>query len=99
MRRNPGSTVYAGTLNVGSTLLHVKTTTAAGDTAVARMAALVEQARCRPTTMLRCVHCPEPAPLCEQPPVPLTQARPPCLPAGCMAALEVEHFLEAHGQA
>ena len=43
MLRGPGSPVHAGTLNVGSTVLLVKTTSAAGDTAVARMAALVEQ--------------------------------------------------------
>jgi len=40
----PGSTVRAGTLNCGSGVLRVRTTAAAGDTAVARMAALVEQA-------------------------------------------------------
>ncbi|KAL4424213.1 hypothetical protein ABPG75_001514 [Micractinium tetrahymenae] len=42
--RRPGDTVHAGTLNVGSTPLLVRTTAAAGDTAVARMAQLVEQA-------------------------------------------------------
>lgn len=42
--RRPGSLVQAGTINVGAGTLLVCTTAAAGDTAVARMAALVEQA-------------------------------------------------------
>ncbi|KAL4442750.1 hypothetical protein ABPG77_006744 [Micractinium sp. CCAP 211/92] len=42
--RRPGDAVHAGTLNVGSAPLLVRTTAAAGDTAVARMAQLVEQA-------------------------------------------------------
>ncbi len=42
--RGPGSTVHAGTLNVGSAVLRVRTTATAGDTAVARMASLVEAA-------------------------------------------------------
>ena len=42
--RGPGTMVRAGTLNCGSGVLRVRTTAAAGDTAVARMAALVEQA-------------------------------------------------------
>lgn len=44
MLRRPGDAVHAGTLNVGSTPLLVRTSAAAGDTAVARMAQLVEQA-------------------------------------------------------
>lgn len=44
MLRGPGSMVHAGTLNVGSAVLRVRTTAAAADTAVARMAALVEAA-------------------------------------------------------
>ncbi|KAL4852632.1 Cadmium/zinc-transporting ATPase HMA2 [Chlorella vulgaris] len=42
--RRPGSLVHAGTINVGAGTLLVCTTAAAGDTAVARMATLVEQA-------------------------------------------------------
>lgn len=42
--RRPGSSLHAGTLNVGSAALLMETTAAAGDTAVARMAALVEAA-------------------------------------------------------
>lgn len=42
--RGPGSTVHAGTLNVGSAVLRVRTTAVASDTAVARMAALVDAA-------------------------------------------------------
>jgi len=38
-----GSAVSAGTVNVGGGTLHVVTTAAAGDSAVARMAALVEK--------------------------------------------------------
>ena len=45
MARGPGAAVHAGTVNVGATTLLIRTTAAAGDTAVARMAALVEQAR------------------------------------------------------
>ncbi|GAB4817246.1 hypothetical protein N2152v2_004292 [Parachlorella kessleri] len=42
--KSVGSTVSAGTVNVGGGTLHVVTTAAAGDSAVARMAALVEKA-------------------------------------------------------
>ncbi len=45
--RGPGATVHAGTVNVGGTTLLIRTTAAAGDTAVARMAALVEKVRGR----------------------------------------------------
>ncbi|EFN58930.1 hypothetical protein CHLNCDRAFT_140903 [Chlorella variabilis] len=38
--RGPGAAVHAGTVNVGATTLLIRTTAAAGDTAVARMAAL-----------------------------------------------------------
>ena len=41
--KSVGSGVSAGTVNVGGGTLHVVTTTAAGDSAVARMAALVEK--------------------------------------------------------
>lgn len=44
MPRGPGSSVQAGTVNVGTALLRVRTTAAAADTTIARMAALVEQA-------------------------------------------------------
>lgn len=44
MLRRRGDVVRAGTLNVGADELLVVTTAAAGDTAVARMAALVEAA-------------------------------------------------------
>lgn len=45
MPKGPGSKVSAGTVNVGGGVLQVVTTAAAGDSAVARMAALVEKVR------------------------------------------------------
>ena len=44
MVRSLGDMVFAGTINVGSTLLRIQTTAAAADTTVACMAVLVEHA-------------------------------------------------------
>lgn len=54
MPKSVGDAVSAGTLNVGGGALEVRTTAAAGDSAVARMAALVEKVR--PGTFAALIH-------------------------------------------